>query len=155
MHRFPIDFILFCTAAFAITLSLHGRDHCMAAHSWIIMVFAALLAVAAYLRYANISQRWPPQSRNNSFAMSLSASCVRKLRLAKQVGLWQVKIQLILEAYFSKGPTSCMNYCATLCIMFIFGRIMHVTMFLFNKSSKMYNVSPTWASSGTQINTLV
>ena len=26
-------------------------------------------------------------------------------------------------------------------------------MFLFNKSSKMYNVSPTWASSGTQINT--
>ena len=30
---------------------------------------------------------------------------------------------------------------------------MHVTMFLFDKSSKMYNVLPTWASSGTQINT--
>ena len=46
-----------------------------------------------------------------------------------------------------------LRHARSICIMFIFGRITHVTMFLFNKSSKMYNVSPTWASSGAQINT--
>ena len=46
-----------------------------------------------------------------------------------------------------------LRHARSICIMFFFGQITHVTMFLFNKSSKMYNVSPTWASSGTQINT--
>ena len=40
-----------------------------------------------------------------------------------------------------------LQHSSAFCIMFFFGRITHVTMFLFNKSSKMYNVSNTWASS--------